>query len=398
VIVIHLQVIVRTIAGTYYDTLQTINGCDSIITLTLNVNPTYNTPITQTICQGDSYTFAGIVRTIAGTYYDTLQTINGCDSIITLTLIVNPTYDTSLTQTICQGDSYIFGGIVRTIAGTYYDTLQTINGCDSIITLTLNVNPTYNTHLTQTICQGESYNFNNTALSIAGTYYDTLQSINGCDSIITLTLNVNPTYNTPITQTICQGESYNFNNTVLSIAGTYYDTLQSINGCDSIITLTLIVNPTYDTSLTQTICQGDSYMFGGVARTIAGTYIDTLQTINGCDSIITLTLNVNPTYNTPLTQTICQGDSYTFAGIVRTIAGTYYDTLQTINGCDSIITLTLNVNPTYNTPITQTICQGESYTFAGIVRTIAGTYYDTLQTINGCDSTITLTLNVNPNI
>jgi hypothetical protein len=55
-------------------------------------------------------------------------------------------------------------------------------------------------------------------------------------------------------------------------------------------------------------------MFGGVARTIAGTYIDTLQTINGCDSIITLTLNVNPTYNTPMTQTICQGDSYTFAG------------------------------------------------------------------------------------
>ena len=118
--------------GNYNDTLQTINGCDSIIVTMLTVNPVYNVNNPQTICAGGNYMFNGNTYTIAGNYNDTLQTVNGCDSIIVTMLTVNPTYTVNNPQTICAGGSYMFNGNTYTIAGNYNDTLQTVNGCDSI--------------------------------------------------------------------------------------------------------------------------------------------------------------------------------------------------------------------------------------------------------------------------
>ena len=45
-------------------------------------------------------------------------------------------------------------------SGTYYDTLQTTNGCDSVLTLNLIINNTSNT--TEIISSCGSYNWHNT--------------------------------------------------------------------------------------------------------------------------------------------------------------------------------------------------------------------------------------------
>ena len=385
-----------TEAGTYTHTLQTAKGCDSTLTLTLTVNPTYDMPMTQEICQGESFNFFGQALTEAGTYTHTLQTAKGCDSTVTLTLTVNPVYNTPLTQEICQGESFVFFGQTLTTAGTYTHTLQSAKGCDSVVTLMLTVNPTYNTPIAQEICQGESFDFFGQTLTTAGTYTHTLQSAKGCDSVVTMTLMVNPTFNTPIAQEICQGENFDFFGQTLTTAGTYNHTLQSAKGCDSVVTMTLTVNPTYNTPITAVICEGDTLSFFGQSLTTAGTYTHNLQTVKGCDSVIVLTLTVNPTYNMPLTQEICQGESLVFFGRTLTEAGTYTHSMQTTNGCDSIITLSLTVNPLYNIPIAQSICQGDTFNFFGQSLTTAGTYTHNLQTINGCDSVVALTLTVNP--
>ena len=385
-----------TTAGTYTHTLQSINGCDSVITLTLSVNPVFNTPLTAEICDGGSYNFFGQTLTTAGTYTHTLQSIHGCDSVITLTLSVNPVFNTPLTAEICDGGSYDFFGQTLTSAGTYTHTLQSVHGCDSVITLTLSVNPVFNTPITAEICDGGSYDFFGQTLTTAGTYTHTLQSVHGCDSVITLTLTVNPVFNTPLTAEICEGGSYKFFGQTLTTAGTNTHTLQSIHGCDSVITLTLTVNPVLNTSLTAEICDGGSFDFFGQTLTTAGTYTHTLQSVHGCDSIITLTLTVNDVINTPLSAEICDGGIYNFFGQTLTTAGTYTHTLQSIHGCDSVITLTLSVNPVLNTSLTAEICDGGSYDFFGQQLTTAGTYTHTLQSIHGCDSVITLTLSVNP--
>ncbi|MBR4786753.1 MAG: hypothetical protein IK013_02590, partial [Bacteroidales bacterium] len=378
-----------TTAGTQTTTLPTVHGCDSVVTMTLTVNPVYSTQLTDTICQGETYAFFGKTLTTAGIYTDTLPTIHGCDSIFTLNLIVNPVYNTQLTDTICQGETYAFFGKTLTSTGIYTDTLQTVHGCDSIFTLNLIVNPTYTVTDSKSICENElPYTWNNVSFTTAGTQTTTLPTVHGCDSVVTMILTVNPVYSTQMTDTICQGETYVFIGRTLTTAGTYTDTLPTIHGCDSVITLSLAVNPVFNTQLTDTICQGETYAFFGQTLSAAGTYTNTLQTIHGCDSVITLSLAVNPVFNTQLTDTICQGETYAFFGQTLSTAGTYTNTLQTIHGCDSVITLSLAVNPVYSTQMADTICQGETYAFFGQTLSTAGTYTNTLQTIHGCDSVI----------
>jgi len=385
-----------SVAGNYSDTLTAASGCDSIVTLTLNVNPVLETALAATICSNETYSFGGATLSVSGTYSDTLTAASGCDSIVTLTLNVNPVLETALAATICSNETYSFGGATLSTSGTYSDTLTTASGCDSIITLTLSVNPVLETALAATICSNETHSFGGEDLSISGVYSDTLTAASGCDSIVTLTLNVNPVLETALVATICSNETYSFGGEDLSISGVYFDTLTSASGCDSIITLTLSVNPVLETAIAATICSNETYSFGGATLTTSGTYSDTLTAASGCDSIITLTLNVNPVLETALAATICSNETYSFGGVALTTSGTYADTLTTASGCDSIVTLTLNVNPVLETALAATICSNETYSFGGATLSVAGIYPDTLIAASGCDSIVTLTLNVNP--
>ena len=252
--------------------------------------------------------------------------------------------------------------------------------------------------ISATICEGQTYTENGFNVSEAGVYTQNLTSVNGCDSIVTLTLNVNPIYNTELTATICQGQTYTENNFNVSEAGVYTQTLTSVNGCDSIVTLTLNVLPSYNTNLTATICQGSELNISGFNVTEGGVYTQNLTSINGCDSIVTLTVTELPTVHTDLTLTICEGSSLNFSGFNVSEAGVYTQTHTAVNGCDSIVTLTVTEYPTFDTTINATINPGETYAEFGFNESEAGTYVQNLQSINGCDSTITLVLSVNSSL
>jgi hypothetical protein len=96
-------------------------------------------------------------------------------------------------------------------------------------------------YINDTICSNETYTNYGANISTAGTH--TL--VNGCDSVI-LTLTVNPFYNDTIFVQICQGETYSQYGFNESATGFYTQNFQSIKGCDSIIVLNLVVNPTPD--------------------------------------------------------------------------------------------------------------------------------------------------------
>jgi len=73
---------------------------------------------------------ATITYTVTGT--------GGCsDATATRTLTVNPNSSSILSDTICQGTTYLFGTLALTSSGTYNRTLPSSNGCDSLITLNL---------------------------------------------------------------------------------------------------------------------------------------------------------------------------------------------------------------------------------------------------------------------
>ncbi len=424
-------------AGLHLDTLflQNIYGCDSIIYLELMVNPIFEMTVVDTICQGTPYTLHGFNisdNLVPGTYYDSLvmPNIYGCDSTIYLELTVNPIHETLFIENICYGESYYDSlnyFIYEDPEVGYYenDTVYTnIYGCDSTVYLQLHVRPLLDTTLFVNFCEGDDldtlfslgFEFGDTLTP--GMYYDTLvmPDIYGCDSTIYLELTVNPVHDTLFMDTICENMSfaqYGFEYGDTLTAGLHLDTLflQNIYGCDSIIYLELMVNPIFEMTVVDTICQGTPYTLHGFNisdNLVPGTYYDSLvmPNIYGCDSTIYLELTVNPVYDTLFIDTICQSMPYTLHGFNisdNLVPGTYYDSLvmPNIYGCDSTVYLELTVNPVHNTMLYINLCEGESLDSLGFVygdTLIPGMYYDTIfqSNIFGCDSTVYLQLQVNP--
>ena len=141
------------------------------------------------------------------------------------------------TQISCNSYTWIDGNTYTSSNTTASHTLTNSVGCDSVITLNLTINPTTNSTITDTSCA--PYTLNNQIYTASGTYTQTLTNSQGCDSIITLNLNYNPSTSN-IIDTVCG--SYTLNGQTYTNSGTYFQTLSNVAGCDSVITLNLIIN------------------------------------------------------------------------------------------------------------------------------------------------------------
>lgn len=240
-------------------------------------------------------------------------------------------------------------------------------------------------------------NTGNTPISQSYTVMTNLVSNpNSCPSFDSVVVTVNPLFNDTLPVIICQGSSYTLGTQIFSSAGYHPVVFPSVLGCDSTVVLNLILLPNLTNNQTVHICQGASYTFDGNVLVTSGAFTQLLQTATGCDSIINLSLIVDPILTSNIQAAICQGGSYTFGSQMLTAAGNYSRTIQTVAGCDSIINLTLAVNPVLSSSSSMTFCQGESTLFYGQTLTNSGVYNHTLQTVAGCDSVVTLNVTVYP--
>ena len=142
---------------------------------------------------------------------------------------------------------------------------------------------------------------------------------------------------------LCEGDSVMLHSRYISEEGVYTDTLSGSGDTDSIVITTVTVFPLSETSMDVGICEGESFFAGGADQTTAGTYYDTLVSINGCDSVVITNLTVNPESESSVDVTICEGESYFAGGEEQTTSGIYYDTFTNTHGCDSVVTTNLTV-------------------------------------------------------
>jgi hypothetical protein len=326
------------------------------------VNPSYNHTDSRIICENDlPYTYGDttfLAGTVTGEYVVMFRSVHDCDSAITLHLTVNPVYSVIIDSAICQGESILFGGESLTTTGLYRDTLLTIHGCDSVITLNLTVNTPSATTLYDTICQGETYTdngFNLPEQYILGTRDHVLPALTntaGCDSIVTLRLTVNRVWNREVNHAACG--SYTWNDSTYTESTTTVHTYQTALGCDSIVTLHLTIHHSSPTQyFTDTLCTGEIYNEHGfyLVYDTTGIFTENKRLTNntGCDSILIVTLTVTPNYSYRIIDTIFAGQTYTDYGvnIVTDRPNIYRDTLYLSSefGCDSTITLALFATP-----------------------------------------------------
>ena len=77
----------------------------------------YSASSNDSVISCDSYDWNGNTYTNSGVYIDTLQTSNGCDSVVTIDMIIN--YSASTSDSIIACDSMEWNGNNYTTSGVY---------------------------------------------------------------------------------------------------------------------------------------------------------------------------------------------------------------------------------------------------------------------------------------
>lgn len=389
-------------AGVFPVTLVTAAGCDSIATLNLTINPVATSITDINICNTQlPYLWNGNSYNAGGLYNVTLLSSTGCDSIATLNLMVGTAVTSSTDLTICTNQlPYSWNGNSYPAAGVFLVTLTSISGCDSIATLNLSVTDILTSTTNVTLCNSQlPYIWNGNSYPDPGTYSVTLINEAGCDSVPILSLTIVPYVTSTTDLTICNNQlPYTWNGNTYNTAGTYSVLLDGTGACDSLATINLEVSPAITSTTDISICNSAfPYSWNGNAYASPGTYVVTLTSSAGCDSIATLNLDETPVTASSTDISICSSQlPYSWNGNSYASGGTYTATLINAAGCDSIATLNLIANSTVTSTTDLVICNNQlPYTWNGNVYNSAGTYTVTLTSNAGCDSIATLNLTAN---
>lgn len=128
--------------------------------------------------------------TEAGTYEIASLSSGSCNGTFVgvANIIVNNPNTISVNAAICEGNNYILGTQTLSASGYYSEHFVSAAGCDSLVNLNLQVNPSIQANSTVTICEGSTYALGTQLISTAGVYTELFEAVNGCDSIVTLDL------------------------------------------------------------------------------------------------------------------------------------------------------------------------------------------------------------------
>lgn len=159
-----------------------------------------------------------------------------------------------------------------------------------------------------------------------------------------------------------------------------------------------ITEPSFETEGSDNFCEGDTYTLpDGTDVTFGGVFDLQLLTAGGCDSLVTFNLEMLPSFSFELNPQICENSTYTLPdGEVVSESGTYVVTFEMDNGCDSTFTIDLDVEPVITVNQDASICGGEVYELPdGSFVSDPGEYEVQIPGSN-CDTLYTIDLNVDP--
>ena len=346
---------------------STVNGCDSVVILQLTVNPSYDLSEDIVICSADlPWTWRDTTFLEGTTTNDFVfhrSTVSGCDSVVTLHLTVNQTYQTIIDTALCFGDSLVFNGITFNTPGEHIDTafLYTVDGCDSTFYLYLNIgNPPT---ITKLIEDNLFLGCNITTIEDYAPTVDDFVVEDDCDPEAQVTI----------------GEQ-----TTINVDGCHMKTMWEVTYSnsygieaepDTVVYWWVadIFPPQFIPPENISLCRDTNNEFvADTSITGAPTHI-----VDNCSSDEFILV----TYSDTCTSHVTQQDT-----IIR--LWTISDQCQVTAHCIQYI----YINPRVVVQIADSVCQGEAYSFGGETLTEPGFYHDTLQTVNGCDSIVTLHL------
>ena len=392
--------------------LQTLFGCDSLLTVNASFLPVSKIDFQKVYCKGSSITINGTVydeNKTNGTEVILNGSANGCDSIVTIALQFKDAVTNELKLQLCKEEKIVVNGKTYDFnlpSGQEIIKNGSAQGCDSIINVQLTFEQEKLAIFNQTLCYNEIITVNGKNYSVnnpTGTEILKNAASGGCDSLVQIDLKFLPAVSTNYQPLLCYGES-------ISINGTTYDALHnqgtevikngSALGCDSTVNVNVNFHNISQSLYAAEICKNDQIGIQGTtynANNLSGVEIISNGSSYGCDSFINVSLTLLPEPQGYIDVTVCQNENITINGVVYNEShpsGT--DTLEKASfmGCDSILTVSLSFLPTASSQDTYYLTVGDSIL-------INGTYYSERKSegievftssISGCDSISYITI------
>jgi hypothetical protein len=301
----------------------------------------------DTVTTNDSSIHCGAFFDVGtSTYYTTTSVISnhvpsytGCDSFFTRKFIINQNTFTTINAEVC--DSFISPtGIIYDSSGTYYDAMPNSQGCDSVFTIILKVGAD-SSFIDTAVCYGFT-SFSGMVYTQSGTYYETFSSSIGCDSIEKINVLVFPRTYASLNLKTCDSVLNPSKTKWLTPGQAYSDTLANQYRCDSIINITV---SSLNSDFSDTVHSCVSYISpSGSLYTSSGDYIDSVKNHLGCDSTIRTHLTILRPSAESMVVSGCYSAQLPNSDSWVTVSGAYYDTLQNVAGCDSIVTMDVTIN------------------------------------------------------
>jgi len=162
----------------------------------VTVLPAFESSFTVELCQGDSYTFPDGSSEdniqVDFSHTSALESMMGCDSTVVTNVVLYMIEEGSESISVCAGESVTFpdGTSEDNIQSdfSYTSTLESTTGCDSLFVTNVSVNEVEQGFESITVCVGESITFPDGTVEpnpeVSFSYSSSIQSVQGCDSIV----------------------------------------------------------------------------------------------------------------------------------------------------------------------------------------------------------------------
>ena len=258
---------------------------------------------------GLSASFSLPVQPVSSVEFTLLQVVDlsvpECASMLNESITIEVIEPKFSQQTIhlCSGDSVVLGGTYQTNAGTYFDSLSTTTGCDSIVESILQIIMPDTVRLEDTSCDP----------SQTGEFITYHSGTDGCDSLTITIVSYAEADTTMLSRLTCDPAE----------AGVFSENLTTQDGCDSLVIETVTLSLPDTTLLSSFTCIASE----------AGTFFETYINQAGCDSLIIEEVQLILSDTTTIFSMTC----------IPSEAGTFYTGFVNQSGCDSIVIETIDL-------------------------------------------------------
>ena len=271
----------------------------------------------------------------------------------TVTVTVNNSTVGTDTQVACVSYTWALNSTTYTTStNSPTVTLTNAAGCDSVVTLDLTINPlpvisAQSGNVTSCGDNSALFYVNSSGNNTYQWYYDGV-SFSDFGLINGTYTEINFNTDSMTIQSLVTG---GYNNYFVYCTITDAVTGCSINSAND----SIIVNDPTTSSQTFVECAGFSITVGSNTYNSTGIYTDVFTNAVGCDSTVTTDLTINQPTTSSQTFVECAGFSVTVGTNTYNATGIYTDVLTGSNGCDSTVTTDLTVEPAIDVTVDNTL-------------------------------------------